>query len=539
MRLDRDPAARCFSTARWAPSSSPAGCACARSAPRRGTSSGPTRCARSTPPTPQAGAEVVQTNSFGGTRPRLARFGLRARSARHPARRRGATGARRRRPRLPIIGSLGPTGETLPLGGAPDARLARRGLRRGGRRLLAEAGVDAIHLETQFHPAELRGGDAGARAGAPDLPIIASMTLMPGGPASRPRTACRSRKMIRAALEAARPTRSASTARSKPSAWWPRSKRCARRCRLPVWARPQAKISHKCATGRRRETPETFARQALALGACRRVGHRRLLRHGPDEHRRAAPRPRRRSRRRWRHDACSSPPRACILVAFFGADVAALASAALATRFGDPGDLLDRRSTCRARTSSIQPGQLVCAHRTLPCGTVVHARRTRAPASSRVCEVLDRGPFGAILPSGEWGVKIRKSEPGRLARRHRPRAGGRRCARPQRPRARIELVIKGDAAPAAGRGPPRAAAKRAAWLRLRGPRFCSPVSAPPVWLVRRTFARRRRRRATGSAVRSRAASTRCCSRRPARARRWPRSSFASIAWGRAGLRAGR
>jgi hypothetical protein len=29
-----------------------------------------------------------------------------------------------------------------------------------------------------------------------------------------------------------------------------------------------------------------------------------------------------------------------------------------------------------------------------------------------LCEVLDRGPFGAILPSGEWGVKIRATQPG-------------------------------------------------------------------------------------------------------------------------------
>ena len=29
-----------------------------------------------------------------------------------------------------------------------------------------------------------------------------------------------------------------------------------------------------------------------------------------------------------------------------------------------------------------------------------------------MCRVLDRGPFGAILPSGDWGVKIRASEPG-------------------------------------------------------------------------------------------------------------------------------
>ena len=26
--------------------------------------------------------------------------------------------------------------------------------------------------------------------------------------------------------------------------------------------------------------------------------------------------------------------------------------------------------------------------------------------------MLDRGPFGAIMPTGEWGVKIHKDEPG-------------------------------------------------------------------------------------------------------------------------------
>jgi len=34
---------------------------------------------------------------------------------------------------------------------------------------------------------------------------------------------------------------------------------------LPVWAKPQAKLSEKCATGRSRETPESFARHAAAL----------------------------------------------------------------------------------------------------------------------------------------------------------------------------------------------------------------------------------------------------------------------------------
>jgi methionine synthase I (cobalamin-dependent) len=34
---------------------------------------------------------------------------------------------------------------------------------------------------------------------------------------------------------------------------------------LPVWAKPQAKIPQKCVTGRPAESPEQFARHALAL----------------------------------------------------------------------------------------------------------------------------------------------------------------------------------------------------------------------------------------------------------------------------------
>lgn len=81
-----------------------------------------------------------------------------------------------------------------------------------------------------------------------------------------------------------------------------------------------------------------------------------------------------------------------------------------ATRFGDPGDRwAGRHLSCTHE--KLKPGQMVCAHRNLPCGTVLvlHNPRTRRLAA---CEVLDRGPFGAILPTGEWGIKIKRDEPG-------------------------------------------------------------------------------------------------------------------------------
>ena len=54
---------------------------------------------------------------------------------------------------------------------------------------------------------------------------------------------------------------------------------------------------------------------------------------------------------------------------------------------------------------------LVCAHRTLPCGTpvLIFSLRTGRVAT---CRVLDRGPFGARLTSGKYVIKKRSSQKG-------------------------------------------------------------------------------------------------------------------------------
>src|SRR5260370_15742320 len=63
----------------------------------------------------QAGSQVVQTNSFGATRPRLRRFGLETRV--RELNLRAARLAREGAPGCAVVGSLGPSGEHLPLGG--------------------------------------------------------------------------------------------------------------------------------------------------------------------------------------------------------------------------------------------------------------------------------------------------------------------------------------------------------------------------------------------------------------------------------------
>ena len=81
-----------------------------------------------------------------------------------------------------------------------------------------------------------------------------------------------------------------------------------------------------------------------------------------------------------------------------------------ATEFGSKEDML-AGGTMACTGHHMQPGDLVCAHRTLPCGTVllIQSLRTKKVAS---CVIADRGPYGATLPNGEIVLKIRKNEEG-------------------------------------------------------------------------------------------------------------------------------
>lgn len=208
-----------------------------------------------------AGADAVQTNTFGATRPRLARFGLADRL--HDICESAVRLAREAAPNAMVIGSLGPTGETIPLGAGSDLGWLRDAFAEPAA-ILAAAGVDAIHLETQFHPAELQAAIAGVRAGAPSLPLIASMALMPGASGLETPHGVPIAKMVRA-LEANPPDAVGANCAIEAERMQQAVAELRERLALPVWAKPQAKMSDKCATGRSKETPESFARHAVAL----------------------------------------------------------------------------------------------------------------------------------------------------------------------------------------------------------------------------------------------------------------------------------
>jgi homocysteine S-methyltransferase len=130
----------------------------------------------------QAGAEILETNTFGANRFRLARHGLGGKVAEI-----NAAGVRLARQAVEhlkdkqaseawVAGSVGPLGVRLePLGktGLDEARAAFAEQIRA----LTEAGVDLIVIETMPALNEAREALEAARETAPDLPVLVMVTV--------------------------------------------------------------------------------------------------------------------------------------------------------------------------------------------------------------------------------------------------------------------------------------------------------------------------------------------------------------------------
>ncbi len=123
-----------------------------------------------------AGARILTTNTFGGTRPRLQMHGLEDRV--HELNQAAAEIARSvADPRgLLVAGNLGPTGELIAPLGTMDADEATGyfeeqllGLRDGG--------IDIVLIETMSDLAEVEAAMAAARNVVPHAPVIATMSF--------------------------------------------------------------------------------------------------------------------------------------------------------------------------------------------------------------------------------------------------------------------------------------------------------------------------------------------------------------------------
>ena len=122
----------------------------------------------------EAGSDMVETNTFGGTRARLKLHGLDDRAA--EISRRAAEIARSVCPDGSyVIGSIGPTGEILePFGDAEPEELEEIFIEQAT--ALAEGGVDAIVVETMMDAQEARIAVEAAKS-VTGLPVIGTMTF--------------------------------------------------------------------------------------------------------------------------------------------------------------------------------------------------------------------------------------------------------------------------------------------------------------------------------------------------------------------------
>lgn len=123
-----------------------------------------------------AGARILTTNTFGGTRPRLQMHGLEDRV--HELNMAGAKIARAVAAEHDalVAGDLGPTGELMAPLGTMNAAEAQ-GIFSAQLLGLRDGGIDVVLIETMSDLAEVQAAVAAARAVVPEVPVIATLSF--------------------------------------------------------------------------------------------------------------------------------------------------------------------------------------------------------------------------------------------------------------------------------------------------------------------------------------------------------------------------
>ena len=130
----------------------------------------------------RAGAEILETNTFGANPVKLSGFGLDDRTE-EINRAAAALAHRAARGRALVVGAVGPLGIRIEPWG-PTARTEAVAHFTRQTTGLAEGGVDGFILETFSDLEEIHAALEAVRAAAPDLPVIAQMTVGEDGTTS-------------------------------------------------------------------------------------------------------------------------------------------------------------------------------------------------------------------------------------------------------------------------------------------------------------------------------------------------------------------
>lgn len=209
-----------------------------------------------------AGAEVLQTNTFGASRPRLGRYGL---DGELQALNRRAVELARQAGASRVVASLGPTG--IEPYSREDARAIEAAYVEQVTALV-EARPDGLHFETMLHPAEAVAGLRAARRVAPWLPVLVSATYAPGDQGLQTPLGVPLARMTDALLddEAGPPDALGTNCSLEARKLLGVLRALRERTELPLLVQPQGgEPSVGCKGERRGDTPERFARDALRL----------------------------------------------------------------------------------------------------------------------------------------------------------------------------------------------------------------------------------------------------------------------------------
>lgn len=130
----------------------------------------------------EAGAQIILTNSFGGNRVRLAMHNLENRvSELNEAAARLARAEADAAPHPVIVGgSMGPMGQFVEPLGILTFEEAVSVFEEQARALVA-GGVDVLWIETMSDLEEVRAAVQGCQRGAPEIPLVTTMTFDSGG----------------------------------------------------------------------------------------------------------------------------------------------------------------------------------------------------------------------------------------------------------------------------------------------------------------------------------------------------------------------
>ena len=125
----------------------------------------------------QAGANLLTTNTFGGTTPRLLMHGLEDRlDELNTAAAQLARGVADEFDNVYVLGDFGPSGDLMgPMGILTPADA--RALFAAQAQALLAGGVDGFLIETMSDLSEIQSAIQGVRSVAPDLPIFATMSF--------------------------------------------------------------------------------------------------------------------------------------------------------------------------------------------------------------------------------------------------------------------------------------------------------------------------------------------------------------------------